>query len=196
MDISEKALSLARENAQNNGADVEFIESDLFENVNKKFDVILSNPPYIPTKDIEKLEKDPSKSMFAGYLNSQVTKVIDPAILNGTNYFTYLQVFALILAGDVMVFEICQPFNKYRFSVFLFTAVTSLSWVLISITIGFAPFGIPPIKPLSDYWLLIVVLTVIVILNFFVSQLIHLVFNKLYESKKLKESFEKLKYKK
>ncbi|MBE5756986.1 MAG: HAD family hydrolase [Clostridiales bacterium] len=124
------------------------------------------------------------------------TAVIDPAILNGTNYFTYLQVFALILAGDVMVFEICQPFNKYRFSVFLFTAVTSLCWVLISITIGFAPFGIPPIKPLSDYWLLIVVLTVIVILNFFVSQLIHLVFNKLYESKKLKESFEKLKYKK
>lgn len=58
VDISEKALSLAKENAQNNGTDVEFIESDLFENVNKKFDVILSNPPYIPTKDIEKLEKE------------------------------------------------------------------------------------------------------------------------------------------
>lgn len=57
-DISEKAISLAKENAKNNGVDVCFIESDLFENVFGKFDVILSNPPYIPTKDIEKLEKE------------------------------------------------------------------------------------------------------------------------------------------
>ncbi len=57
-DISEKALSLATENAKSNDADVSFIKSDLFENIDEKFDVILSNPPYIPTKDIEKLEKE------------------------------------------------------------------------------------------------------------------------------------------
>lgn len=57
-DISENALSLARENAKSNDADVTFIKSDLFENIKGKFDCILSNPPYIPTKDIEKLEKE------------------------------------------------------------------------------------------------------------------------------------------
>lgn len=57
-DISDNALSLAKENAEINKADVTFIKSDLFENIFEKFDVILSNPPYIPTKDIEKLEKE------------------------------------------------------------------------------------------------------------------------------------------
>lgn len=57
-DISENALSLAKENAENNDADVTLIKSDLFESIDEKFDVILSNPPYIPTKDIEKLEKE------------------------------------------------------------------------------------------------------------------------------------------
>ncbi len=58
VDISEDALSLAKENAKLNETEISFIKSDLFENVSGKFDVILSNPPYIPTKDIEKLEKE------------------------------------------------------------------------------------------------------------------------------------------
>ncbi len=59
VDISENALSLAKENAKENETDIEFIKSDLFENLqNRKFDCILSNPPYIPTKDMEKLEKE------------------------------------------------------------------------------------------------------------------------------------------
>lgn len=59
VDISEEALSLAKENAKENETEIEFIKSDLFENLQtKKFDCILSNPPYIPTKDMEKLEKE------------------------------------------------------------------------------------------------------------------------------------------
>ena len=59
VDISEKAISLAKENAKENEVEIEFIKSDLFENLqNQKFDCILSNPPYIPTKDMEKLEKE------------------------------------------------------------------------------------------------------------------------------------------
>lgn len=59
VDISENALSLAKENALINEVQVEFIKSDLFENLqNKKFDCILSNPPYIATKDMEKLERE------------------------------------------------------------------------------------------------------------------------------------------
>lgn len=59
VDISEAALSLAKENAQANETEIEFIKSDLFENLQqRKFDCILSNPPYVATKDMEKLEKE------------------------------------------------------------------------------------------------------------------------------------------
>ncbi len=58
-DISSDALSLAKENAKMLALDVEFVQSDLFSALNgRRFDVILSNPPYIPTKDIEKLERE------------------------------------------------------------------------------------------------------------------------------------------
>ena len=58
VDISSKALEVARKNVADLEADVTLIESDLFSNVEGKFDVIVSNPPYIPTKDIEELEPE------------------------------------------------------------------------------------------------------------------------------------------
>lgn len=57
-DISPKALEVAKRNAKNNNVEVNFFESDLFENLpNIKFDIIVSNPPYIKTKIIEELDK-------------------------------------------------------------------------------------------------------------------------------------------
>ncbi|MBB2181622.1 peptide chain release factor N(5)-glutamine methyltransferase [Lachnospiraceae bacterium MD1] len=54
-DISDGALSIAKKNSIKLEAKVEFIKSDLFEQITERFDVIVSNPPYIPTKDIETL---------------------------------------------------------------------------------------------------------------------------------------------
>lgn len=52
VDISPKALAVARENAKSLNADVTFIESDMYSQLTGKYDIIISNPPYIPTQDI------------------------------------------------------------------------------------------------------------------------------------------------
>ena len=58
-DISLKALELAEENAEMNGAELEFIKGDLFENLQgRKFDVIVTNPPYVKRGDIDKLQRE------------------------------------------------------------------------------------------------------------------------------------------
>lgn len=65
IDISEKALEVAKINAKKNKVDhrITFIQSDLFENLADEdfFDIIVSNPPYIPSKDILKLQTEVKK---------------------------------------------------------------------------------------------------------------------------------------
>ena len=61
MDVSEEALAVARENARRLGADVEFIKSDMFSEIQGQFDIIVSNPPYIPTAVIGGLEEEVQK---------------------------------------------------------------------------------------------------------------------------------------
>ena len=57
-DISDKALAVAKHNAKLNNADIIFLQSDLYENFPKeiRFDIIVSNPPYISTDKIAELE--------------------------------------------------------------------------------------------------------------------------------------------
>lgn len=57
-DVSEKAIAVARGNAEKNGAKVRFVLSDMFDNVSGTFDLIVSNPPYIPTAEIGGLDRE------------------------------------------------------------------------------------------------------------------------------------------
>lgn len=57
-DISKKALEIAEKNAVRNNVKVNFIESNLFEKIEGKFNIIVSNPPYIESKVIDELSKD------------------------------------------------------------------------------------------------------------------------------------------
>lgn len=67
-DISEGALEVAKVNANDNFSNVKFILSDIFDNINDKFDVIVSNPPYISYEEevMESVRKyEPNIALFA-----------------------------------------------------------------------------------------------------------------------------------
>jgi len=59
-DLSATALTLARENAELHGAlgKISFFQSDLLDSIPGKFDMIVSNPPYIKTNDIPQLQRE------------------------------------------------------------------------------------------------------------------------------------------
>lgn len=70
-DVSEAALKVAEENARALGQKAEFVRSDLFENISGEYEVIVCNPPYIPTGEIPGLmeevrEHDPRSALDGG----------------------------------------------------------------------------------------------------------------------------------
>lgn len=69
VDISSAALSVAADNAMRAGVDINYIRSDMFTGVSGMYDMILSNPPYIPTRDIEELEPEVRTSEPVGALD-------------------------------------------------------------------------------------------------------------------------------
>ena len=74
VDISKKALNVAKMNAKNNEVEtkITFVESDLFNNIKKeKYDIIVSNPPYIKKEVLKSLDKEvqkePKLALDGGY---------------------------------------------------------------------------------------------------------------------------------
>lgn len=87
-DISKKALEVANTNSKLNNTDITFIESDIYSNINNKYDIIISNPPYIKEDeeimDIVK-NNEPSLALYAKnnglYFYEQIIKK-SPSYLN------------------------------------------------------------------------------------------------------------------
>lgn len=69
IDISTKALEIAKKNGLKNTSNVNFFASDIYSNVDKKYDVIISNPPYIEEDekimDIVK-NNEPATALYGG----------------------------------------------------------------------------------------------------------------------------------
>lgn len=80
-DISSKALSIAKQNAKNLGADINFIRSNMFEKIENSFDIIISNPPYIDsdevkTLDAEVINNDPHIALDGGEMGLKFYNII------------------------------------------------------------------------------------------------------------------------
>ena len=86
-DISEAALSIARDNAKRNGvADtIRFLQGDLLAPVNdERFDLVVSNPPYVPASDrdtlsVEVRDHEPALALFAGNDGLDIYRRLVPA---------------------------------------------------------------------------------------------------------------------
>lgn len=69
-DISADALSLARENAELNEAQITLVESDLFQEISGGFDLIVCNPPYLSREDMDHLQQEvafePMLALYGG----------------------------------------------------------------------------------------------------------------------------------
>lgn len=83
-DINPHALKCAENNVKlNNRKNVKIIESDLFENINEKYDLVLFNTPYLPVSMEEHVDDDYSKAWDGG---ENGREVIDRFIKEAPNY--------------------------------------------------------------------------------------------------------------
>lgn len=94
LDVSDKALAVATENAKRLKADVNIIKSNMFESVNGKYDVIISNPPYIKTEDISLLDKsvqiEPHLALDGGVDGYDFYRIIADNAVNFVNDGGYI----------------------------------------------------------------------------------------------------------
>lgn len=116
-DISSKALEVAKINAKNNNAEIEFIEADLFNGIDKKFNIIVSNPPYIKTDVINKLsvevQNEPHIALDGGQDGLDFYRNI---INNSYKYLACEGYLALEIGYDQKqeVIEFIENTNKYK----------------------------------------------------------------------------------
>ena len=88
LDISDKAIELAKQNAYELHTEASFIESDMWENVHDKYDVIISNPPYIRNdEEIEDIVRnnEPHLALFGGLDGLDLYRKIRKDLLNHVN---------------------------------------------------------------------------------------------------------------
>ena len=110
LDISKEALNVSKKNANNLNVDVSFIQSDMWDNVDSKFDVIISNPPYIrDDEEIEDLVKnnEPHLALFGGIDGLDLYRKIRNGLLNHVNnkYLVALEI------GDLQKDDVINLFN-------------------------------------------------------------------------------------
>ncbi len=80
-DISTKALNIAKQNAKKHNAEIDFVHSDMFEKIEGRFDLIISNPPYIDSDEVKELDlevinNDPHIALDGGEMGLKFYNII------------------------------------------------------------------------------------------------------------------------
>ena len=112
VDISKEALEIAKENASENNTNINFILSDLFINVKDKFDVIISNPPYIAKDEIiDKKVKDhePHQALYA---ENNGLEFYEKILKEANNYLNEKAIIAFEI-GEKQAKEVSKIAKKY-----------------------------------------------------------------------------------
>jgi release factor glutamine methyltransferase len=118
VDSSDAALAVAQENAEQNGVNVNFVSGSLFEPfVGERFDLIVSNPPYIPTADLAGLqpevrEYEPKGALDGGAGGLDFYRLIVPAAPGHLNPGGWL----MVEAGIGQANAVQQLFSDAGFS--------------------------------------------------------------------------------
>ena len=118
VDISKKALEIAQKNANRLEANVKFIESNLFDKVRKeKFDIIVSNPPYIKKSDInylsQEVQKEPQIALDGGYDGLDFYRKISYQAIDYLKFGSYL-CFEIGFDQKEEVMEIIDKVEHYK----------------------------------------------------------------------------------
>lgn len=112
VDISEDALVVAKNNALENNCEINFIKSDLFNNIDDKYDLIISNPPYISydeqIMDIVK-KNEPHLALYA---KNNGLYFYEEIIKNSSNYLNDKNIIAFEI-GYLQANEIKKIAHKY-----------------------------------------------------------------------------------
>ena len=118
VDISKKALEIAKKNANRLETNVKFIESNLFDKVRKeKFDIIVSNPPYIKKSDInylsQEVQKEPQLALDGGYDGLDFYRKISYQAIDYLKFGSYL-CFEIGFDQKEEVMEIIDKVEHYK----------------------------------------------------------------------------------
>lgn len=112
LDISHDALDVAKQNAERLNLDVQFIQGDMLTNITNKYDVIISNPPYIKTdEEIEEIVRnnEPHLALYGGVDGLDYYRTIFKRIKNNLKdkYLIALEI------GDTQKEAICNLVANY-----------------------------------------------------------------------------------
>jgi release factor glutamine methyltransferase len=100
IDISEKALEVARKNAQNNQVKVQFVQTDIFSKFDlSDYDIIVSNPPYVRYSEKKQMHKnvlnyEPETALFVPDENPLVfyKRIMDLVVKTKKNKSVYFEI--------------------------------------------------------------------------------------------------------
>lgn len=84
-DLYDTPVQITQQNALKHGIEIDITKADILEGVNKTFDVIISNPPYVPESDRQSLDPEvidhePKEALFGGSDGTQITRRMLPQL--------------------------------------------------------------------------------------------------------------------